>query len=66
MTFAILNLSGKMPVARDLLNICVRGIAISGPIFFKRQEERPVMSGVRLFSNDLMQERISSIVMGDE
>jgi len=65
MTLAILNFSGKRPVARDWLKMCLRGVRISVDTFLRMQEEIPVMSGVFLFSNFLMQDRISRSVMGE-
>jgi len=65
-TFAILNLVGQVPVASDWLKMCLRGGRISGITFFRRQEERPVMSGVFLFSSDFTHSRISASVTGVE
>jgi hypothetical protein len=45
MTLAILNFSGKRPVARDWLKMCLRGVRISVDTFLRMQEEIPVMSG---------------------
>jgi len=65
MTFAILNFSGRRPVARDWLKICLRGDRISVETFLRIEEEIPVMSGVFLFSSFFMQDRISRSVTGE-
>ena len=55
-----------MPVLRDFINICLKGVIIDGKIFFKRLVEIPDMSGVLLSSSFFMQEMISSSVKGCE
>ena len=63
-TLAIFSLEGAMPLLKERVKMWVKGAEIEGPIFLRRCEERPLMSGVFLSSSFLMALRISSSVTG--
>ena len=66
MTFAILNLSGTIPVDNERLKIWQRGLAIRVEICLSRQVEIPVISVVFLFSRLAIPSSISFVEVGDE